>query len=193
MKILGIVGSPRKEGNTEIMMREALEAARQAGAETEMVLVADSDISPCDGCMTCMEGDGCVIDDDMQTLYEKIELADGIIFGTPVYFINVSAQAKAIIDRTLVMLINGKMKGKVAAAIVTARRVGAGQVLGLLYTWFAAQRMITAGGGIGYGREKGEVKEGPGGSPMLSALEEARSIGRNVVSMVKKVSKGSSG
>ena len=190
MKILGIVGSPRKEGNTEIMVKEALEAAREAGAETEMFLVADNDISPCDGCMACMGGDGCVLDDDMQTLYEKLEHADGIIFGTPVYFINVTAQAKAIIDRTLVTLINGKLKGKVAAAIVTARRVGAGQVLGLLYTWFAAQRMITAGGGIGYGREKGEVKEGPGGSPMLSALEEARSIGRNVVSMVKKVAKG---
>ena len=189
MKILGIVGSPRKDGNTEIMMREALGAAQEAGAETEIFLVADNDIAPCDGCMACMGGNGCVIDDDMQTVYEKLERADGIIFGTPVYFINVSAQAKAIIDRTLPTLINGKLKGKVAAAIVTARRVGAGQVLGLLYTWFAAQRMITAGGGIGYGSEKGEVREGPGGTPTLSALEEARSVGRNVINMIKKVSK----
>jgi multimeric flavodoxin WrbA len=189
MNVVGIVGSPRRGGNTEIMVREALESARQAGAETELVLVADCRISPCDGCGACTEGDGCVIEDDMQRIYEKLERADGIIFGTPVYFINVSAQAKAFIDRTLPFLHGGKLKGKVAAAIVVARRVGAGQVLSLLYTWFAVQRMINAGGGIGYGREIGDVREGPGGSPALSALEEARSVGRNMVSMVKKLSK----
>lgn len=189
MKVLGIVGSPRKGGNTEIMMREALESARKAGAETELILVADNNISPCNGCGACMNGKGCVIDDDMQNIYEKFINADGIIFGTPVYFINVSAQAKAIIDRTLPFLYTGKLKGKVAGAIVVARRVGAGQVLGLLYTWFTVHRMVTAGGAIGYGREIGEVREGPGGSPMLSAIDEARSIGRNVVAMAKRLSK----
>ena len=187
MKVLGIVGSPRKEGNTEIMVREALDAARQAGAETELFLVADKKITPCDGCGACMGGDGCVVDDDMQDLYRQFEAADGVIFGTPVYFINVSAQAKAIIDRSISLMRAGKLKGKVAAAIVAARRVGAGQVLGLIYTWFAVHRMVIAGGGIGYGREKGEVRQGPGGAPMLSAMEEARSVGRNVVGMIKKL------
>jgi multimeric flavodoxin WrbA len=189
MNVIGIVGSPRKGGNTEIMMREALASAKKAGAETEMILVADQNISPCNGCGACTGGDGCIIEDDMQKVYEKLLLADGLIFGTPVYFINVSAQAKAIIDRTLPFLYNGKLKGKVAGAIVVARRVGAGQVLGLLYTWFTVHRMITAGGAIGYGREIGEVKDGPGGSPILSALDEARAIGRNVVNMIKRLSK----
>lgn len=188
MKILGIVGSPRREGNTEIMVKEALEAARGKGAETELFLLADHDIAPCDGCTACAETGACVIDDDMQKLYELMEEADGLIFGTPVYFINVSAQAKAVIDRSLPLLHKGRLKGKAAAAIVTARRVGAGQVLSLLYTWFAVHRMVTAGGGLGYGREKGEVLEGPGGAPGLTAMEEARSIGRNVTSMARRMS-----
>ncbi|MBW2061932.1 MAG: flavodoxin family protein [Deltaproteobacteria bacterium] len=186
MKILGLVCSPRKGGNTEILVNEALEAARKAGAETELILVADKNIAPCDGCGSCVKDGDCIVEDDMQPIYQQLEQADGIIFGTPVYFINVSAQAKAIIDRTYAFLRTQKLRGKVAAAIVAVRRVGASQVLSLLYSYFAIQRMIIAGGGIGYGREKGEVRQGPGGSPTLSALEEARAVGRNVVRMVQK-------
>ena len=189
MKILGIVCSPRREGNTEIMVREALEAAQQAGAETELVLVADKEIGPCDGCEACREDGACIIDDDMQEVYRQLEEADGVIFGTPVYFINVTAQAKAIIDRTLAFLYTGRLKGKAAAAIVTARQVGAGQVLSLLYTWFTLHRIVPAGGGIGYGREKGEVKDGPGGLTMQTAMKEARTVGRSLVSMTKKLAK----
>jgi len=188
MKILGIVCSPRKGGNTEILVEEALQAARKAGAETELVLVADKNISPCDACGACSEDGICKTDDDMQPIYQQLESADGIIFGTPVYFINVSAQAKAVIDRTYAFLRVGKLAGKVAAAIVAVRRVGAGQVLSLLYTWFAVQRMISAGGGIGYGRDKGEVREGTGGAPGSTALGEAGAVGRNVVRMVKRIS-----
>ncbi|MBW1710568.1 MAG: flavodoxin family protein [Deltaproteobacteria bacterium] len=186
MKVLGIVCSPRKGGNTEILVSEALESARLAGHETEMILVADKNITPCDGCGACVKEGVCVIDDDMQAIYRQLELADGIIFGTPVYFINVSAQAKAIIDRTYAFLFHRKLRGKVAAALVAVRRVGAGQVLSLLYSYFNIQRMVTAGGGIGYGMAKGDVKQGPGGSPALSALEEARAVGQSVVRMMEK-------
>ena len=189
MKVLGIVCSPREGGNTEILVREALQGAQEAGAETELVLVADKDIGPCDACGACSEDGVCKTEDDMQTIYQQLEGADGIIFGTPVYFINVSAQAKAIIDRSYAFLRVAKLRGKVAAAIVAARRVGAGQVLSLLYTWFTVQRMITAGGGIGYGREKGEVRDGPGGAPGSTALGEAKAIGRAVVRMANRISK----
>ena len=189
VKILGIVGSPRKGGNTEIMVREALEAAQKAGAETELILVVDKNISPCDACGACEENGICKIKDDMQMIYQQLKSADGIIFGTPVYFINVSAQAKAIIDRTYAFLRTRELRGKVAAALVVARRVGAGQVLSILYSYFTIHRMLIAGGGIGYGRGKGEVKTGVGGSPTLSALEEARAVGRNVVSLVERLSK----
>jgi len=188
MKVLGIVCSPRKGGNTEILVREALAGAKEAGAETEIFLVADKTIAPCDGCLGCSETGVCIHEDDMGEVYERLLAADGVLFGTPVYFINVSAQAKAVIDRTYAFLRTGKLRGKVAAAIVAARQVGAGQVLSLLYTWFAVHRMMIAGGGIGYGRDKGEVKEGPGGAPGSTAMDEARTVGRNVARMIKRLS-----
>lgn len=188
MKIVGIVCSPRKGGNTEILVTEALEAARQAGSETELVLVAGKNIAPCDGCGACSKSGLCRIEDDMQDIYRSFEEADGIILGTPSYFNNVSAQAKAVIDRTYVSLIHGKLRGKVAAALVAARRIGGGQILSLLYSYFTVQGMMIAGGGIGYGREKGDVREGPGGSPVFTAIEEAQAVGRRVVKTIEKIS-----
>jgi len=188
VEIIGIVCSPRKGGNTEILVEEALNAAREKGAKTEIVLMADKQINPCNACEGCVENGACVIEDDMQEIYQKLENADGIIFGTPVYFNNVSAQAKAVIDRTYAFLWAGKLRFKVAGAAVAVRRVGAGQVLSLLYSWFTVQRMITAGGCIGYGREKGEVREGPGGRPGSTALGEAGAIGKAMVRMVERVS-----
>ena len=187
MKVVGIVCSPRKGGNTEILMREALKAVEEAGGKTQLFLMADMKIEPCDACGACWETGACKIDDDMQEVYDALLASDGLIFGTPVYFINVSAQAKAVIDRTYALLRSGKLRGKVAAAIVAVRRVGGGQVLSLLYSYFAAQRMVIAGGGIGYGREKGEVKEGTGGSPVFTALEEARAVGKSVARMIERL------
>jgi multimeric flavodoxin WrbA len=187
MKILGISCSPRKGGNTEILVKEALEGARGAGGETEFISIVGKDIAPCDGCGSCEKNGVCRIDDYMQEIYKQIELADGVIFGTPVYFINVSAQAKAVMDRTYAYRFNTKLRGKVAAAIVAARRVGGGNVLSLLYSYFTAQRMILAGGGIGYGLKRGDVKEGPGGAPGRTALEEARAVGKGVVRMIKRL------
>lgn len=188
MKVVGIVCSPRKGGNTEILVTEALGEARSAGADTELILVAGKQIAPCDGCNTCSRTGLCRIKDDMQDIYRGIEEADGIIFGTPSYFSNVSAQAKAIIDRTYVLLLHGRLRGKVAAAIVAARRIGGGQILSLLYSYFAVQGMMIAGGGIGYGREKGDVSEGPGGAPVFTAIEEAQAVGRRVVKTIRTIS-----
>ncbi len=190
MRILGVVCSPRKGGNTEILVKEALEAAREAGSETELFMVADKNIAPCDACMTCEKLGVCKIKDDMQEMYQQLELADGVILGTPVYFINVSAQAKAIMDRTYALRKDRKLRGKVAGAIVVTRRAGASIVLSLLYTYFIVHRMIVAAGGTGYGAKRGEVRQSPGGSISHSALEEARAVGKSVVRMVEQLSKG---
>jgi multimeric flavodoxin WrbA len=189
MKVLGIACSPRKRGNTEILVKEALAAARKAGAKTELVLVAGKTITPCDACASCRKTGVCKIKDDMQPIYQQLQMADAIIFGTPVYFCNVSAQAKTIMDRTYLFLGEKSLRGKVAAPIMAVRRVGAGQTRTLLYSYFMAQGMIVARGAIGYGREKGEVKQGVGGAHGVSALEEARSVGLDVVQMVRQLDK----
>ena len=188
MKVVGIVCSPRKGGNTEILVTEALGAAREMGSETELILVAGKNIAPCDGCGTCSKSGECRIDDDMQNIYRSFAEADGIIFGTPSYFNNVSAQAKAVVDRTYALRRTGKLSGKVAAALVAARRIGGGQILSFLYSYFAVQGMMIAGGGIGYGQEKGDVRQGPGGSPVFTAIEEAQAVGRRVVKTIRKIS-----
>jgi multimeric flavodoxin WrbA len=189
MKVLGIVGSPRKGGNTEILVREALTAVKEAGAETEIVLAADKNIAGCDGCSSCRQTGVCRIKDDMQPLYKQLEAADAVIFGTPVYFHNVTAQAKAIMDRMFLFLPDKRLKGKVVAPIVALRRVGAAQTQNLLYGFFIAQGMIPVRAAIGYGREKGDVRQGVGGAPDLSALEEARNVGLEVVQILQKFSK----
>jgi multimeric flavodoxin WrbA len=193
MKVLGIVCSPRKGGNTEILVKEALDSAQKAGAKTELVSVAGKNIAPCDGCSSCRQTGVCHIQDDMQPIYQQLEAADAIIFGSPVYFGGVSAQAKAIIDRTFRYLEDPKvprrLTGKVAAPILAVRRVGAGETRNMLYGYFLGQGMIPVRGGIGYGRGKGEVREGVGGGRDISALEEARNTGTDVVEMVRKLSR----
>ncbi len=189
MRVVGIVGSPRQGGNTEILVREALDAIQELGGETELITVSGKTINPCDACRTCEKEGVCRINDDMTEIYQQLLQADGIILGTPVYFTNVSAQAKAVMDRTYAFLWQLKLRGKVAGAIVVARRVGAGQVRGMLYSYFIANRMLVAGGAIGYGVEKGEVKEGVGGAPNTSAVEEARGLGRAVVRLYQKLSR----
>ncbi len=189
MRVLGIVGSPRKNGNTEILMKEALKAINESGGETEMFLMSEKQVAPCDACGTCFQLESCVIKDDMQELYEMMERADAIIFGSPVYFGSVSAQMKAVMDRMFALLGRRALKDKVAGALVVTRRVGAIQARSLLYAFCIAQGMVVAGGAIGYGREPGDVLTGVGGGIDMSALDEARLLGSNVAQMVKRLGK----
>ncbi len=187
MRILGIVGSPRKNGNTEIMMKEALGVAGKAGWEIETFLMSEKQVAPCDACGTCFQVGSCVVQDDMQELYDKLEQADAVIFGSPVYFGSVSAQTKAVMDRMFALLGRRSMKGKVAGTLVVTRRVGAIQARSLLNSFCIAQGMIVAGGAIGYGREIGDVRTGVGGGIDMSAMDEARMLGASVVELAQRL------
>jgi multimeric flavodoxin WrbA len=187
MRILGVVGSPRRGGNTEILMKEALNVAHEAGCDTEMFLMSEKQVVPCDACGTCFEAGACVVQDDMQELYSMFDSADGIIIGSPVYFGSVSAQTKMIMDRTFSLLRRRGLKDKVAGALVVTRRVGAIQARSLIYSFCIAHGMVVAGGAIGYGREIGDVLTGVGGSINMSALEEARLLDANVVNLAKRL------
>jgi len=99
VKVLGIMGSPRRQGNTDILLDKALEGAVEAGAEVEKVLVSKLKISPCLEIYACLKDGNCSIKDDMQLLYKKLLEADHIIFASPVFFYGITSQAKAIIDR----------------------------------------------------------------------------------------------
>lgn len=98
-KILGVVGSPRRNGNTYILVSRILEGAKEKGSAVEMLLLDDLTIGECDGCHTCWEGKGCSKNDDMNDVYPKIIESDVIVFGTPVYWYGPTALMKGFIDR----------------------------------------------------------------------------------------------
>jgi multimeric flavodoxin WrbA len=100
MKVLGIYGSPRKKGNTDQLLDRVLEGAQSAGAETLKVYARDLEMSGCIGCGGCDKTGQCVVKDDMQSIYPLFDEARVIILASPVYFYGVTAQVKAIIDRS---------------------------------------------------------------------------------------------
>lgn len=96
---LGVMGSPRKNGNTHILVSRILKGAQDAGAHTETILLDDYTINECNGCHVCWEGKECSKCDDMNNLYQKIIESDVIVFGTPVYWYGPTALMKAFLDR----------------------------------------------------------------------------------------------
>jgi multimeric flavodoxin WrbA len=99
MKVLGIVGSKRKNGNTAYLVQQALNAIESKEVETELIFLGDYNIRGCTGCEGCKETYKCVIKDDMQKIYPLIMSADAIVLGSPTYFYNITADMKAFIER----------------------------------------------------------------------------------------------
>ena len=104
MQVLGIVGSPRVNGNTDILVDEILSGVRSSGGTISKIYISDFDIKPCASCMACKSGAKCPIDDQMSELYDRVSKADGIVLGSPVYWNCVSAQMKIFMDRCFAFL-----------------------------------------------------------------------------------------
>ena len=115
-KILGVLGSPRKEGNTHVLISKILEGAKEAGASGEIIFLDDLDIKECAGCFSCWKGNECSRKDDMNDLYQKIFESDVMIWGTPVYWYGPTALIKAFLDRFKKEL-NSTVRGFDPAAI----------------------------------------------------------------------------
>ena len=99
MKVLGIAGSPRRGGNTDLLLAEVMKGAAGRGAEVKTIVLNDLDITPCQHCDACLKKGECRIEDDMQMVYRELEEADRIVLASPVQFLGPSAQMKAMIDR----------------------------------------------------------------------------------------------
>jgi multimeric flavodoxin WrbA len=98
-KVLGIVGSPRRNGNTHTLVSKMLDGARDGGATTDLLLLGDLTIRECDGCHACWKGRICPKADDMNAVYLRVAESDVLVFGTPVYWYGPTALMKAFIDR----------------------------------------------------------------------------------------------
>jgi multimeric flavodoxin WrbA len=99
MKILAIAGSPRRGGNTDTLLDQAISGARSKGAEVERVSLSRLNVAPCIECNRCLESGRCAVEDDYQALYDKTLEADGIMLAAPIFFTNLNAHTKAFVDR----------------------------------------------------------------------------------------------
>lgn len=183
MKVLGIVGSPRKGGNTEIIMKEALKASEQEGAETEMIHLIDFNLKPCDGCRTCFETKNCVIKDDVEKIFEKIVEADGIIVGSPVYFYNINAHTKTFVERVgYLNMARGRraFRNKVGGAVAVAGRSGLTDALSQILLFLTASRMVIASPVVmSLASAKGDAIGDTRG------IEDSRELGKSIVQIAK--------
>ena len=147
--VLGIVGSPRRGGNTEIVVKNALKAAEKEGAETELLLLAENKVEPCRACGACGKTGECIIKDDFMQVFNRMADADGIIMASPSYFESMTPQMKALIDRAGSYNSSAKGRtvfdGKVAGAISVARRTGLANVWTQQLLFILSQKMIVPG------------------------------------------------
>ena len=99
MRVLGIAGSPRRGGNTDLLLDEVMKGAASRGAEVKTIILNDLKITPCQHCDTCRKTGRCQIEDDMQLVYRELAQADRVVLASPVQFMGLTAQMKAMIDR----------------------------------------------------------------------------------------------
>jgi multimeric flavodoxin WrbA len=167
MKAVAINGSPRKGGNTEILLKKVLAPLAAAGWETEFIQLGGRPIRGCQACYRCfdLKNSQCSQKDEVfNNCFAKMVAADAILLGSPTYFTDVSAEMKALLDRAgLVALANGGLfRGKIGAAVVAVRRGGGTHAFDTMNHMFLMSGAIVPGStywNLGFGREKGEVSK----------------------------------
>ncbi len=189
MKVLGISGSPRPGGNTDILVKLALEVVAQEGIDTEFLSLADRPVKPCMACRGCVTADGfrCVQEDPaFDGIIERFMAADGFLVGSPVYFGSATPQTMALLDRVgyVARMKENFLRRKVGAAIVVARRAGQNFTFAQLNYFFLINEMIVPGSrywNVAFGLEKGDVLNDAEG------LATVRTLAANVAWLMKKV------
>ena len=175
MKVLGICFSPRRNGNSETLLREALKGSRECGARTEFLSLRTKRIEPCIACLKCRGTGVCSLKDDMQDIYPKLLKADGLIFASPVYFYSVSGIGKNFLDRTYALKSPElRLMNKVGAAITVASSSGNIAALHTFNMFFLTNHMTTTDYVAGYASNKETIKRHQ--HAMLGAYELGRLV-----------------
>jgi multimeric flavodoxin WrbA len=189
MKVVAFNGSPRKDGNTALLLRRVLLELERADVATELVHLAGEELHGCTGCRRCGKNQDqrCARDDDAVNGYlEKMLAADGILLGSPTFFSDVSTEMKALIDRCgFVAKQNGDMlRRKVGAAVVAVRRAGSTHAFDTMNHFFTINQMIVPGSSywnVGVGLEKGDVEKDEEG------MRTMRVLGENMAWLLEKL------
>lgn len=184
MKVLGICCSPRKDGNSEILLKEALKGAQECSAKTEFLPLRRKKIAPCIACLKCMENGVCAQKDDMQDLYPKLLKADGLIFASPVYFYSISGSAKNFLDRTYALRSPAlRLMNKVGAAITVASSSGNISAVHTFNMFFLTNHMHATDYVAGYASNKGTIRKHR--HAMLGAYELGRFVALTISNGLK--------
>lgn len=186
MKVVAFNGSPRRDGNTAILVGRVCAGLEGQGIGTEQVSLVGMPLRGCIACGRCaVERNGCcaVQDDAANDCIEKMVAADGIILASPVYFQDVTAEMKALIDRAgFVARSNGRMlAGRVGASVAALRRTGGVGTIDTLNHFFLSGEMVIVGRAIGFGMEKGEVVKD------LEGMQQAESLGQRMALLMTRL------
>ncbi|MCX5669050.1 MAG: flavodoxin family protein [Candidatus Omnitrophica bacterium] len=189
MKVIAFNTSARADGNTAILIKQVFKELESSNIKTELIQLAGKKISGCIACGRCFitKNNKCALTDDLVNEYmAKMIQADGIIIGSPTYFADCTAGAKALIERTgMVSRANNNLfKRKIGAAVVAVRRAGATHAFDSINHFFTIGEMIIVGASywnMGIGREIGEVTNDQEGLDTMSVL------GKNMAWLLKKI------
>ena len=186
MKVIGIVGSPRKNGNTELFTVHTLRAIAEEGLDSELIRLAGLEIKPCNACMACKKEERCSIEDDLFPIYLKMKEADGIILASPVYYGSATALIKGLMERTgyIAHWNSEAFYGKTGGPLVVTRRAGKNFTFAQLTSWFQVLGFFIPGStywNVAIGEEKGEVMGDEEG------LKAAWNFGKNMAFLIKKL------
>ena len=186
-RVVTVNGSPRGEGNVNVLLRAAEEELARHGVEVERISLSDHPVRPCEACDACTEDPWeCPLDDGGMLLLEKLAKADAIVVGSPVYFGGVTAQLKALIDRTAALYQKSALRGKIGAAMSCGggRHGGQEMTVNQIITFFLMHEMTVACadegvfGAMGVASDIGEIERDE------EALSSARAIARRIADML---------
>lgn len=186
MKVVGFNGSPRKDGNTNILMNRLFRELEHEGIKTELVQLSEKEIRGCIACSKCYKNKDqrCAVKTDAANEYiEKMTGAQGIVLGSSVHFQDVTSEMKALIDRAgSVGLANGRMyRNKVGAALACFRRSGGMHTVDSMNHFFLSNEVIIAGRVLGVAREKGDMEKDEEG------LQIATSLGQRMAWVLRRL------
>ncbi len=186
--VVAINGSPRTNGNTQLMIDEAIKELEAARVSVERLSLAGREIRPCTGCEKCnTRAWACPIKDDAVEVLRKMAAADGLLIGSPVYFGGVTAQLKALFDRSIMTYNNMEMRNKVGGALCCGGGAHGGQELTItqIVTFFTMHDMVPANstgglyGAMGVGTDRGDVREDKEG------MKSARGLGKRMAYLLQ--------
>jgi multimeric flavodoxin WrbA len=189
MKVVAFNGSPRREGNTAILIAEVFKMLESHGIETEMIQLGNKPVHGCTACVKCKEiqdGKCHIKNDHLNFCIEKMNEADGIIIGSPVYFADVTPEVKALIDVAgyVTRANNFTLKRKVGAAVIAVRRGGALHAFETINNFFLINQMIVPGSSywnFAIGRNPGEVLNDAEG------MQTMQTLGENMTWLLQKI------